>query len=521
MRTVGKVYLVGAGPGDPGLLTLRGAELLRRADVVIHDALVNPELVRLAAPGTEIIGRTPSQPLTQEALNDLLCARARAGKQVVRLKGGDPFMFGRGGEEVEALAAAGIGFEVVPGVSAVTAVPACAGIPLTHRTMASTLTVVTGHEDPDKAAPGVDWATVARTPGTKIILMGLERLAGIVDALVRHGQSAATPVAVTQWGTTGQQRTVEGTLGDIAAGVARSGMSSPAVITVGEVVALRRQFNWCETRLLFGRRIVVTRARDQAAELSTLLRDRGADVLEVPCIRIVAPTHIEPLAEAIGGIGSYEWVIFTSANGVAAFFEHFFKAYEDVRALGMVRLAAVGPGTAARLGDFHLHVDLVPPDHTATAIVRALAAAESLENLRLLLPRAEEANPDLPRLLEEQGAIVDDIPCYRTVAEEGDWNGAVARLEAEGADWITFASGSAARHFNGRFNLKELCARRPAMRIASIGPETSRALSALGVEPAVEARPHTIEALVEAIEKAERPKGMTAPRGRGSGRPSP
>ena len=504
MRGKGKVYLVGAGPGDPRLLTLRGAELLRRAEVVIHDSLVSPEVVRLAPPGAEIIGRTPAQPFSQDELNGLLRSRARAGKSVVRLKGGDPFVFGRGGEEAEALAAAGIPFEVVPGVSAVTAVPICAGIPLTHRTLASTLTVVTGHEDPEKATAGVDWATLARTPGTKLILMGVERIGGIAQALIRHGQPAETPVAVTQWGTTGRQRTVEGTLRDIAASVARAGVVSPAVIAVGEVVGLRRQLNWYEARPLFGRRIVVTRAREQAEELSALLRERGADVLEVPCIRIVPPTKFEPLAEALAGLGSYEWVVFTSVNGVSAFFEHFLKAYEDLRALGMVRLAAVGPATAARLRELRLRVDLVPKDYVATRIVQAMAAAGSLENLRILLPRAEAANPDLPRLLEERGAIVDDVPCYRTVAEQEDWNGAAARLEAEGADWITFASGSAVQHFHARFDLKGLRARRPGARVASIGPETSRVLSGLGVEPEVEARTHTIEGLAEALEQADR-----------------
>lgn len=501
-KAPGKVYLVGAGPGDPRLLTLRGAEVLRRAEVVIHDALVSPELVRLAPPGAEIIGRTAAQPFTQAELNRLLRSRAQAGKLVVRLKGGDPFVFGRGGEEAEALTAAGIAFEVVPGVSAVTAVPVSAGIPITHRTLASTLTVVTGHEDPVKAAPGVDWSLVARTPGTKIILMGLERLERIAATLIRHGQSAATPTAVTQWGTTGQQRTVVGVLGDITDRVARAGMGSPAVITVGEVVGLRQALNWCEGRSLFGQRIVVTRAREQAEELGGLLRERGADVIEVPCLRFVAPTALEPLAEALAGLGSYEWVVFTSANGVTTFFERLFQAYEDVRALGIVRLAAVGPGTAARLRDLHLKVDLVPEDYTATGVAAALATTESLENLRILLPRAEHANPELPRLLESRGAIVDDIPCYRTEVEREDWNGGAARFGAEGADWVTFASGSAVRHFHERFDLGQVRAKHPGLRWASIGPETSRVLSGLGVEPDVEARPHTMLGLAEAVERA-------------------
>jgi uroporphyrinogen III methyltransferase/synthase len=247
--------------------------------------------------------------------------------------------------------------------------------------------------------------------------------------------------------------------------------------------------------------VVVTRARDQAEPLSARLRERGAEVLEVPCIKIAPPSQPEPLAEALAGLGSYDWLIFTSANGVTAFFEQFFHAYEDLRCLGLVRLAAVGPATAARLRELHLKVDLVPPEYVARDIVREMAREGSLENLRILLLRAEVANPELPRLLEDAGAIVDDIACYRTVAETGDWNGAAARLVAEGAEWLTFASGSAARHFHERFNLPALRARFPALRVASIGPETSKVLTDLGCTVEVEAAPHTIEGLVAALER--------------------
>jgi len=498
----GMVYLVGAGPGDPQLLTLRGAELLRAADVVVYDSLVNPALARLAPAGAEIIARSAERPFTQDELNDLLAARARAGKRVVRLKGGDPYLFGRGGEEAERLAAAGIPFEVVPGVSSITAVPASAGIPVTHRTLASMLTVVTGHEDPAKSGPGVDWALLARTPGTKVILMGLERLDAISEILRAHGLAATTPAAVVSWGTTDRQRTVTGTLGDLAARVRAAGLTSPAVIVVGEVAALRARLNWFEDRPLFGQRVVVTRARDQAEPLSRLLRERGADVLEVPCLKIAPPSRREPLIEALAGLGSYDWLIFTSVNGVTTFFEQFFRAYEDVRCLGMLRLAAVGPATAAKLRELHLKVDLVPHEYVARDIARDLAREGSLENLRVLLLRAEVANPELPRLLEEQGAIVDDIACYRTVAETEDWNGAAARLLAEGAEWLTFASGSAVRHFHERFNLTELRARFPRLRVASIGPETSKVLAGLNSPVEVEAQPHTIEGLVGALEQS-------------------
>ncbi len=498
-NSAGRVYLVGAGPGDPQLLTLRGAELLRSADVVVYDSLVNPALARLAPPGAEIIARSSERSFTQEELNELLVQRARAGKRVVRLKGGDPFLFGRGGEEAERLAAVGVPFEVVPGVSSITAVPASAGIPLTHRTLASTLTVVTGHEDPAKPGPGVDWALLARTPGTKIILMGLERLGAIAETLQAHGLSGATPAAVISWGTTDRQRTVTAPLADIARRAQDAGLVAPAVIVIGEVAALRERLNWFEDRPLFGRRVVVTRAREQAEPLSRQLRERGAEVLEVPCLRVAPPSNPAPLAEAMAGLGSYDWVIFTSVNGVTSFFDQFFRAYEDLRCLGLLRLAAVGPATAAKLRELHLKVDLVPQEYVAREIARELAREGSLENLRILLLRAEVANPELPRLLEEAGAIVDDIACYRTVAETEDPTGAGARLVAEGADWLTFASGSAARHFDERFHLAELRARHPRLRVASIGPETTRVLAELGCPVEVEARPHTIEGLVESL----------------------
>jgi uroporphyrinogen III methyltransferase/synthase len=484
------------------LITLRGAELLRRADVVIYDSLVNPELARLAPAGAEVIGRSSERPFSQDELNQLLLDRARAGKRVVRLKGGDPYVFGRGGEEAEQLAAAGIKFEVVPGVSSLSAVPGYAGIPVTHRTLASTLTVITGHEDPAKASRGVDWPLVARLPGTKVILMGSERVAGIAATLQQHGLAGTTPVAVVQSGTTGAQRTVTGKLADIAAKVAAAGLVAPAVIVVGEVVGLRSKLGWFELRPLFGRRVVVTRAREQAEALGGLLRERGADVLEVPCLKFAPPAEREPFVEALTGLGNYDWLIFTSANGVTTFFDAFFKVYEDLRCLGMVRLAAVGPATAAKLRELHLKVDLIPPEYVASRIARELAEIESLENLRVLLLRAEVANPELPRLLEDLGAIVDDIAAYRTVADTEDWNGAAARFVAEGADWVTFASGSAVRFFHERFDLPKLRARFPALRLASIGPETTKVIETLGMKPDVESRPHTMEKLVEALERA-------------------
>ena len=498
----GTVYLVGAGPGDAGLLTLRGAELLGRAEVVVYDALVNPDLLRLAPKDAEIIfagKRSRDHAIPQEDLNRLLVAKAREGRTVVRLKGGDPYVFGRGGEEAEDLVEAGIRFEVVPGVSSVVAAPGYAGVPLTHRQHCSGFTVITGHEDPAKETGAVDWKAFAQMPGTKVVMMGTERIASLADLLVAHGMPADTPVAMVRWGTTGRQQTVEGTLETIAEAAARAGLRAPTVTVIGDVVRLRSKLNWFESRPLFGRRVVVTRTRDQASQLSRQLAELGAEVLEIPTIRIAPPRSREALTEALGGLSAYDWLVFTSPNGVSSFFEYFFKKFPDIRDLGPLRIAAVGPATAAKVREFRLQVDLMPEEFVATRIVDALAAYESIENLRILLLRAEVATPDLPRLLEDKGAIVDDVPCYQTVPETEDRNGAAARMLEEGADWITFTSSSTVEHFHARFNLPALIKQFPKIKTASIGPETSKTLAALGIRPDAEAKPHTIEGLVAAI----------------------
>ncbi|PYI89831.1 MAG: uroporphyrinogen-III C-methyltransferase, partial [Verrucomicrobia bacterium] len=357
MKSKGTVYLVGAGPGDRGLLTVRGAELLGRADVVVYDALVNPDLLRLAPRTAEIIyggKRAKDHAMPQDELNALLVTKAREGKTVVRLKGGDPYIFGRGGEEAEALAQAKIPFEVVPGISSIVAAPNYAGIPLTHRNLCSSFTVITGHEDPTKDNSSLDWEPLAKMPGTKVVLMGVERIRQLAASLMAQGMAADTPVAMVRWGTTGRQQSIEGTLATIADRVAEKEFAAPAVTVIGDVVRLRNKLNWFEHRPLFGQRIVVTRTREQASQLSQELLERGADVLEIPTIKVVPPDQLEPLEEAIEGLGVYDWLIFTSPNGVAAFFDYFFKKFKDIRALGMVRIAAVGPATAGKLAELHL-----------------------------------------------------------------------------------------------------------------------------------------------------------------------
>ena len=507
MKAKGSVYLVGAGPGDAGLLTLRGAELLGRADVVVYDALVNTDLLRLAPKSAEVIfggKRSHGHAIPQDELNALLLAKAREGKCVVRLKGGDPYIFGRGGEEAEELAAAKVSFEVVPGISSLVAAPNYAGIPITHREHCSGFTVITGHECPAKDGGHVDWAQVARFPGTKIILMGTEKIRHIAEALLANGMAAGTPVAMVRWGTTGHQQTIEGTLTTIADVVAAAGFKPPSVTVIGDVVKLRKKLNWFEARPLFGRRIVVTRTREQASQLSRQLLEHGADVLEIPTIKIGPPTNHAGFADALLELNSYDWLVFTSPNGVAAFFEHFFKAFEDLRDIGGVRIAAVGPGTAAKLREFHLKVDLMPEEYVAAKIAHAFAKYQSIENLKILLMRAEVATAELPKALEEMGAIVDDVACYKTIPETDDVNGAAASLLESGADWITFTSGSTVENFHARFDLPALLRKFPQIKLASIGPETTKALTALSLQPAAEAKPHTIDGLVAALEKAVR-----------------
>ncbi len=505
MKLKGTVYLVGAGPGDAGLLTLRGAELLRRAEVVICDVLVNPELLRLVPATAEIITRGNHKRaggLSQEQLTELMLTHGRAGKIVVRLKGGDPFIFGRGGEEAERLAAEKIPFEVVPGVSSVVAAANYAGIPLTHREHCSSFTVFTGHSDPAEAATALRYEQIAKIPGTKVVLMGMDNLAEWTQALITHGLAAATPVAVVYRGTTGRQKTVTGTLGTIAALAAKKKLSPPAIIIVGEVVKLRGKLNWFESKPLFGQRIVVTRRPEQAEAFASRLAELGADVLAVPTLKLTHPTERDAIIDCLLELNSYDWFIFTSANGVTAFFDLFFKRFQDLRDLGGARIAAVGPATAAKLRELHLQVDLMPEKYLGKEIVSAFKKYQDIDNVKMCLLRAEVANRELPEALQEEGAIVDDIAIYKTVAETEDRTGAAAQLLAEGADWATFTSASTVEHFHARFDLPKLMKQFPQLKLASIGPETTKALTALGLKPMLEAKEHTTDGLLAALLKA-------------------
>ncbi len=492
-------YLTGAGPGDPALLTLRAREVLSQAEVVVYDYLCNPAILECAPPGAEIIyagKKAGAHTLSQDEINALLVDRTRAGKRVVRLKGGDPFVFGRGGEEAEALARENLPFEIIPGVSSVFAGPAYAGIPVTHRDYASQLTIFTGHEDPGKPAAALDYAAIARQPGTKVMLMGIERIGPITQAMLENGADPALPVALIRWATTGRQQTLCARLDSIAARAAGAGFSAPAIAVFGPVVNLRDSLNWFESRPLFGKRIVVTRTRKQAGALSSGLLALGADVWEIPTIRIEEPRNLMEFGQLVQDAHGYDWIIFTSPNGVDAFFRMFFKLYDDARDIGAARIAAVGPATAARVRDFHLKVDLQPAEYVAESIVKRFQESGSVENLRILLVRPEQARDVLSPELTRLGAIVDEAIAYRTVPETADITGGIERFRSEGANLITFASSSSVENF--------LALKLPwpsALKTASIGPVTSKTLRDHGLKVDIEARQHDIPGLTEAIRR--------------------
>jgi uroporphyrinogen III methyltransferase/synthase len=474
------VFLVGAGPGDPGLLTVRGAEVLAAAVVVIYDRLSVSELLELAPADAERIsvGKTPRGPsVPQEEINALLVERGRAGSTVVRLKGGDPFVFARGGEEAQALAAAGIPFEVVPGVTSAVAVPAYAGIPVTHRGLSTSFTVVTGHEDP-WAATETDWEAVARVGGTIVILMGVATRGAIAERLQAGGLAPATPVAAITWGTRPQQRTVRTTLAELG----RTDLESPATIVVGAVAGLT--LDWFETRPLFGRRVVVTRARAQASEVTRRLRQLGADVVELPVIEIGDPADGgRALTEAARNVGGYEWVVFTSANAV----DRVLAGGRDARTLGSTLIAAIGPGTAEALAAHHLVADLVPPTFVAESLVSAFPEGTG----RVLLPRAAVARDALPDGLAAKGWRVDVVEAYRTHPGTPSPSAVAA---ARSADVVTFTSSSTVTNFLDVVGSDGL----PPV-VACIGPITARTAEQHGLHVDVVAEVHTIDGLVGAL----------------------
>ena len=498
-KSGGVVYLVGAGPGDPGLLTMRARELLAACDAVVYDALVNPAIISGGVVGDEtefhFVGKRGGEASARQGeIEALLVRLALDGKRVVRLKGGDPLVFGRGSEEAQALAAAGIPFEVVPGITAGVAAPAYAGIPVTHRAVATSVTFITGHEDPTKAESGTDWAALARTGGTLVLYMGVRRLPDIVSALVAGGMSPETPAAIVEWGTFPRQRTVTASLGTLVEAARRELIAAPSITVIGDVVALRDEIRWFDTRPLHGKRIIVTRARTQASQLAGRLSALGADVIEAPAIRI-EPLDLGPFRDALGRLGEYRWVIFTSQNAVQVTWRELRACGLDSRALAGVRLAAVGPATADALLDHGLAVDVVPERYVAEGVVDALRQRDDVRGARVLYPKAEGARDVLPVELHAMGAAVDEISIYRSVPDAEGTSAAREALEQGAVDVVTFTSSSTVRYFVDAVGLD--AARRA--RIVSMGPVTSETARSMGLTVVAEAREATIEALVDAV----------------------
>lgn len=500
-KNEGTVYLVGAGPGDPLLMTLKGRALIEQADCIVYDALASATMLTWAKPGCEKIfvgKRAGNHAMPQTEINRLLVDCASKYACTVRLKGGDPYVFGRGGEEASALYDAGVAFQVVPGISSAIAGPAYAGIPVTHRAHNTQFTVFTGHEDASRAESSLDIAGIAAARGTKVMLMGMSRLQETMRALMDAGQGGDVPAAAVQWAATGRQRKVIATVATLAESVQRAGLSSPAVVVIGEVVQEATRLDWYGRLPLSGRRIVVTRTREQAGSLSSALEALGADVMELPTIRIVPPTDRKDFAAAVVDSPHYDWLIFSSPNGVKRFFEAFYSVYEDIRELGGARIAAVGPGTAAELKKHGLMVDVMPQKAVAEELIaefdRKGDEFGGVANVTMLWIHSEQGRDIIYKELMKRQAIVDECIAYNTVPETEDPTGARLRLSEEGADVITFTSSSTVHHFMAMgISLPESC------KVVSIGPVTSATLREYGMTPDAEAPRHNIPSLVETV----------------------
>ncbi|MDY6824104.1 MAG: uroporphyrinogen-III C-methyltransferase [Thermodesulfobacteriota bacterium] len=498
----GKVYLIGAGPGDPDLITVKGRECIQQADVVIYDYLAAEQLLDYCPDTAEVIyvgKKAGDHTLKQEKINDLIAEKAKAGNVVARLKGGDPFIFGRGGEEAEVLAAQGVSFEIVPGVSSAIAAPAYAGIPLTHRKYAASVSFITGHEDPTKDSSGLDWQVLARTPGTLVFLMGVRNLTSIVTALMDNGKPADTPVALVRWGTTPMQQTVTGRLDDIVARVTEAGLTAPCIIVVGGVVEMREVIGWFEQRPLLGRQIVVTRARPQASEFVKLLSGLGAACITCPTIRVTAPSDYTRLDESLASLSTYDWVVFTSVNGVDFFFDRLYKKGLDSRALGHAKTAVIGPATQQRLASRGINSDIVPESYRAESVVDAFKN-ETMAEKHVLLPRAAEARPILPEELIRMGAQVDEIPVYYTKQDDSSEK-LLPALENKEVDVVTFTSSSTVTNFRKLLPPDRDAVDRlmDGVRVAAIGPITAETAREQGFDVHITADSYTIQGLADAI----------------------
>lgn len=496
----GKVFLVGAGPGDPGLITIKGIECLKKAEVIVYDHLLDVALLETAPPDAEkvYVGKIAGKHnKPQNEINQILVDKAKEGKTVIRLKGGDPFVFGRGGEEAEVLAENGIPFEVVPGITSAVAVPAYAGIPVTHRGLASSFAVITGHEDPGKESSSINWEKLATGVDTLVFLMGVKNLPLIVDKLIKYGKRANTPAAVIKNGTRPQQEIVTGNLGDIIDRVKQRGITAPAVTIVGEVVSLREKLRWFDAQPLFGKRILVTRARQQASKLSRLLAERGAVPVELPAISIQALSDYHELDKSITKLADYQWIIFTSTNGVEAFWQRLTSLKMDSRSLGTLMVGAIGPATAQALAERGVTADYIPKIYTGEGVIEGLKS-QALSGKRILLPRADIADYELVEGLCNIGADVDEVAVYRTIAAAEETAKAKKMIVSGEIDVITFTSSSTVTNLVAAFG-----GQIPAINntiVACIGPKTKETAINAGLNMDILAAEQTILGLVSAIE---------------------
>ena len=507
----GKVYLVGAGPGDPGLITIKGQALLKKAQVVIYDYLANKKLLNFVSPEAELLyvgkrgGKVHSH--TQEQINEMIVDRALSGKIVVRLKGGDPFIFGRGGEELEEIAQAGVSFEVVPGVTAASAAATYAGIPITHRKYTATVAFVTGHEDPTKKTSNIAWDKLATGVGTLVFYMGIKNLPVIMERLIRYGRDPKTPVAVIRWASTPSHHTITGTLETMAEIAAREKITPPAVIVVGEVVRLRQTMNWFEHKPLLGQRIMVTRTREQASDLVELLEEQGADCLEFATIALQPPDSWQLVDEAIEGLTGFDWLLFTSINAIKFFCGRLFELGLDARALGGVKIAAVGKATDEYLRSYGLRADLVPTgDFTGQGLAAELLS-QSQGKKKFLLPRAVKAGDDLPNILRQAGAEIEIVPVYKNVRPKGREKELQRLIAEKEVDMVTFTSSSTVQNFLYMLNCpaSELSERMAGVKTAAIGPLTTATALKNGInidiQPSEYTIPHMVQAIVDAAKK--------------------
>ncbi len=503
----GMVYLIGAGPGDNGLLTLKGRDCIARADVVVYDYLADKKLLAYASKEAELIyvGKQANRhTMRQEEINELLAQKAAAGKVVARLKGGDPFVFGRGGEEALLLKERGIAYEIVPGITSAIAAAAYAGIPVTHRRVAASFAVVTGHEDPARECSGINWPKLATGVDTLVFLMGVGNLRQICNELMANGRPAATPAALVRWGTKSEQEVLETTVKEAADDVERLGFRPPAIFIVGEVVKLRHELRWFDNRPLFGKKILVTRARAQASAFSECLEKLGATCIEAPVIEVVpADDNYESLDAAIAQLSSYDWLIFTSVNGVEYFFSRLEERKLDARALASAKVAAIGSSTAQALLQFGIRADLVPPQYRAEELVYSLG--DAVVGKKILLPRAKKAREVLPDELRAHGAIVDVVQCYKTVKAKEDYSEIKALLAAGKIDVVTFTSSSTVNNFVKLIGDKSILP--PNQIYAAIGPITAATCRKNGLNVSIEAQKYTLDGLKEVIEEYFAKKG--------------